>query len=262
MGCQDNFVDCFKYFVFLELTACFVEGERYIRSRGTDTLENIKKQFSAEEKSLLSNYANIAVGIARCFGSETEVVVHSLEDPTHSVIKIVNGHVTGRKVGAPLTDLALGVLNESKTHDSDVIGPYTSTVSGGKVVHSVTTCIRNRRGKLIGFLCINFNLSGSLVDLLATFPAIGQDVPGTKIAEHYSPTAENLIENSYRSAVQRFSIMSGVSSIERNRRIVHELYVQGLFNLKGSVDVLARKMGVTKFTVYNYLKDIRKVKKS
>uniref|UniRef100_UPI000B20528B PAS domain-containing protein n=1 Tax=Clostridium sp. NkU-1 TaxID=1095009 RepID=UPI000B20528B len=40
------------------------------------------------------------------------MVLHSLEDTEHSVIKIINGHHTGRTEGMPITDLALLMLEE------------------------------------------------------------------------------------------------------------------------------------------------------
>ena len=39
-------------------------------------------------------------------------MLHSLEDYDHSVIGIINGEHTGRRIGAPITDLALDMLDE------------------------------------------------------------------------------------------------------------------------------------------------------
>ena len=41
-----------------------------------------------------------------------EVILHNLESLEHSVMQIVNGHHSGRKIGAPITDLALGMLSQ------------------------------------------------------------------------------------------------------------------------------------------------------
>ena len=43
----------------------------------------------------------IAQDIAAEFGNDCEVVIHDLKtkEPEHSIIYIVNGHVTGRNVG-------------------------------------------------------------------------------------------------------------------------------------------------------------------
>lgn len=39
--------------------------------------------------------------LGAALGSATEVVLHDLTEPESSVVKIVNGHVSGRNVGAP-----------------------------------------------------------------------------------------------------------------------------------------------------------------
>lgn len=47
----------------------------------------------------LKSYITVADMIARTWGAECEVVLHAVEDPEHSVVYVVNGHVTGREIG-------------------------------------------------------------------------------------------------------------------------------------------------------------------
>ena len=46
-------------------------------------------------------------GLALYLGEGYEFVLHSLEDLSHSVVKIINGHYSNRKPGAPITDFLL-----------------------------------------------------------------------------------------------------------------------------------------------------------
>ena len=80
-------------------------------------------------------------GIARSLGPHSEIVLHSLGDLAHSVVQIKNGYVTGREVGAPITNLALNVLAQALETHQDVIGPYRSTTANGRTVKSVTTLL-------------------------------------------------------------------------------------------------------------------------
>ena len=41
-------------------------------------------------------------GLALYLGEGYEFVLHSLEDLSHSVVKIINGHYSNRKPGAPI----------------------------------------------------------------------------------------------------------------------------------------------------------------
>ncbi len=225
-----------------------------------------KKQYQVkltkEDKFLLSSYANIAEGIAKMFGKHCEVALHSLEDTNHSLIKIINGHITGRKVGAPLTDLALEVLTNSERNGEEVIGPYYSTTPSGKTLRSVTILIRNKKNTLIGFLCINFDLSCPLTDL-AEFISIDREhnSRGEEIIEHFSGSVEDLLKELYKEYSTQLSKVTGLSPMEKNKLIVSNIYKKGIFNLKGSIETLAQIMGLSKYTVYNYVRGDKKENK-
>ena len=71
--------------------------------------------FTPEDRRLLESFFPIAEGLGAYLGPSYEVVIHSLEDLEHSVVKIVNGLHTGRTVGAPITDLALHMLEKLRS---------------------------------------------------------------------------------------------------------------------------------------------------
>ena len=217
----------------------------------------LQRKLTREEQSIFEHYDRMAEAIARCFGPACEVVVHSLEDTNRSVVKIVNGHVTGRTVGAPVTDLGLEILAGAYGDSDDVVGPYTSTSSTGSILHCVTNMIRNNKGKLIGFLCINFNMSASLAEVMTAFGSESREGPKSSVQEHYSRNVHDLVEDSYRGVLEPLSLQKGISQLERNKRVVAELHAKGVFNIKGAVDIVAELMGVSKFTVYNYLREQR-----
>ena len=72
------------------------------------------KEFKLTEmdREILKSYQYMLDGLALYLGDSYEIVLHSLEDLGHSVIKIINGHYTKREVGAPITDLALSMLHD------------------------------------------------------------------------------------------------------------------------------------------------------
>ncbi len=71
------------------------------------------------DRMILQSYDTVLDGLAQYLGDGCEIVLHSLENLDKSVIKIVNGHHTGRKVGAPITHLALEMLDEIKKKGKD-----------------------------------------------------------------------------------------------------------------------------------------------
>ena len=40
-------------------------------------------------------------------GPAYEILLHDVSEPNHSVVKIVNNHISHREIGSPLTDLAI-----------------------------------------------------------------------------------------------------------------------------------------------------------
>ena len=70
-----------------------------------------------KEKLILSSYKVLVDGLADYLGNGYEIILHSLEDMEKSVIKIVNGHYTGRTEGSPITNFALSMLETLKKNN-------------------------------------------------------------------------------------------------------------------------------------------------
>ena len=218
----------------------------------TKRFENAK--LSIVDKQLLHAIEPVAEAIAKMFGNNCEVVLHSIEDWEHSVIKIKNGHVTGRTIGAPLTNFAIEMLKNADSLKSDVTEVYYSETNDRKKTRSVTTLLRNGTGQPIGFLCINFDMSTPLIDLMKEFsPAQKTD----NIHENFVSNTEDLIKKSLDEAILSATKKKGGSPIERNKYIVLQLFKKGIFDIKGAVEVVANELHVSRYTVYNYIKEVK-----
>lgn len=215
--------------------------------------------FSDDDRRILKALEPVVSGIAAFWGPSCEVLLHSLEDLAESVVCIENGTVTGRSTGSPVTDLALRILKASNIDESnsdDQFHVYFSKTADGRPLRSMTSIIRNR-GRAIGMLCINFDLSVQLSDimqLLSNATGINGD---NDSPEHYMMSAEDLVTRSIDSAIQKHTAQRGISPQQRNKVIVGELQQQGIFDIKGAIDMVSAELGVSRFTVYNYLRDLR-----
>ena len=78
------------------------------------TMKSPEVQFTPEDRLILDSYCQMLDGLAQYLGTGYELVLHSLEDLEHSAIRVMNSH-TGRSEGAPITELALTMLDVS-TH--------------------------------------------------------------------------------------------------------------------------------------------------
>ena len=79
-------------------------------------LENKMKdhhvKLTETDREILKSYSTMLEGLSMYLGEGYELVLHSLEDYSSSAVKVIHGLHTGRTEGAPLTDLALDLLEK------------------------------------------------------------------------------------------------------------------------------------------------------
>ena len=142
------------------------------------------------DQKILKSYIPTLQGLAAYLGSSYEIVLHSLEDYDHSVIGIINGEHTGRRIGAPITDLALDMLDELSA-GGKASTVYFSRNKKGEPLKSTTIAVRGEHDRIIGLICINLYLNTSLCDILDGL------TPGTVQAmaarENFAADAKELI---------------------------------------------------------------------
>lgn len=75
-------------------------------------MPNVNIPLTYTDRLILDSYCDMLEGLSHYLGDGYEIVLHSLEDCSHSAIKVINGFHTGRSEGAPITDLALKMLDK------------------------------------------------------------------------------------------------------------------------------------------------------
>lgn len=106
--------------------------------------------------ALLQHYVKLTEFLGQALGPDYEVALHDLTDKNRSIIAIANNHVSGREIGAPLTNVALSILRDKSYETSDYRLHYYGVSVNGKDLRSNTMFIK-QNGRLIGMLCINFD---------------------------------------------------------------------------------------------------------
>ena len=129
-------------------------------------MDNPILKLTVTDRHILNSYALMLNGLGAYLGDGYELVLHSLESLDHSVIKIINGHFTGRKEGSPITDLALKMLGELEQDPSRTVSPYFNKSSSDSMLRSCTIPITGEHGRIIGLLCINFHMEMPLSEFL------------------------------------------------------------------------------------------------
>ena len=189
-------------------------------------------------------------------------MVHSLENYENAVVYIENGHNSSRSTGAPITNLALELINgSSKT--KKFLEPYESKFPNGDRCKSVTIPIKNNE-KLIGLLCINFNMEVSVFDFAKQF-FVNDNIQTDNIQtiddnlENYSANIEDMMKSILEKNINSIILDMSIPNQDKNKEIILKLHEVGFFHLKGSVEYLAEKLQISEHTVYS---NIRKYTKS
>ena len=78
----------------------------------------------------------IARGIAQMFGSSCETLVHDMADPSHPILAIYNGHVSGREVGSTLDVLGTARPLDASAATADLVNTAAITPDGRQIKSS------------------------------------------------------------------------------------------------------------------------------
>ncbi|MCK9558555.1 MAG: PAS domain-containing protein [Synergistaceae bacterium] len=209
---------------------------------------------TATDKQILESYKIMIDGMAEYMGEGYEIILHSLQNLDRSVIKIINGHYTGREEGAPITDLALSML--SKIAESKEIKSlcYFTKDKAGVTLKSTTIPIVGENDRIIGLLCINFHTEISFAKMLSAFMPTSDN--STQIMENFTDNVDNLISTALEEARNKVLPNPKISAANKNKEIINNLYQKGIFNIKDSVLKISQILNISKNTVYLHIRNL------
>ncbi|MBW1635119.1 MAG: transcriptional regulator [Deltaproteobacteria bacterium] len=204
---------------------------------------------------------NIAKGIVSVFGDRCEVVIHDFSDLKKSLVYI-EGDITKRHAGCPIPDTLYRLLKEFGDDAPDKFG-YKGTTKDGKILKCSTTMVRGDDGKLEGCLCINFNvtdfafLATAFNDFTFSASKSSRDNDKETNQNGITSTFAETMESAVDFEISEYGKVPGMMDKSDKLVIMERLDKDGVFMIKGSVDYMARVFGASRYTIYNYLKQIR-----
>ena len=222
-----------------------------------------------EINPILLSFVPIVKGIAKTFGKDCEVLLHDVRNLESSIVMIENGHVTGRKVGSPMTDLGLYFLKSDLFKNTDFIANYQTESKDGKKLKSSSIFIRDKQKKIIGFLCINYTLEhlSEIRKIIDDFSVVTKDVDkevsnNERKEEIFTDNIDDLLERVFIKAKEKIGKPTEKMQKDDKLEVVRYLQKKGVFLVKGNIDKIANKLNVSRYTVYNYLSEIKPEKNS
>ncbi|MEG0321300.1 MAG: PAS domain-containing protein, partial [Oscillospiraceae bacterium] len=92
---------------------------------------------------LLRQYMKLTEFLGYALGPDYEVALHDLTDQNKSIIAIANNHISGRQVGAPMTNVGLKTLRDKSYERENYLLHYRGLSVRGKMLRSSTMFIKD-----------------------------------------------------------------------------------------------------------------------
>ncbi|HIY17592.1 MAG TPA: helix-turn-helix transcriptional regulator [Candidatus Intestinimonas stercorigallinarum] len=191
-----------------------------------------------------------ARGIAEMFGSSCETLVHDMGVPSHPILSIYNGHVSGRTVGSTLDILGTDRELEPEARTSDQVNLYATTPSGAQIKSSTFHLMGEDYNLALG---INFDYTSLvyanriLVDLMSAEADLK-----SALWQGGDSALSDLFDECLAALGKPVDALGKADRL----KLVAMLEQKNAFSYRKSVPFVSRRLGVSRYTVYKYLDEL------
>lgn len=215
-------------------------------------------------------YTMLVDFLGHALGPNYEVILQDVRK--RCIVSIANGTISGRNVGAPLTDFVLKILAERSYVGQDFRYSYIGVASGDKTMRCATYFIKEDDGRLSGTLSVNCDISKfkDFADAVMAFAGLDpyQDVnnlyhkpepPDIKHpVESFPDSVSELTNIALRKALAELPALSAKPTQEEKMNVVDNLNQKGVFLLKGAVSQAAEFLQCSEASIYRYLSKLNR----
>lgn len=197
-------------------------------------------------KKAIQAFLPTAEAIHRLLHPHAEVVIHDIK--LNQIVAIYHPF-SKRRIG----DSSLFTKEEEMARLEDCIGPYEKINWDGRKLKSVSSVIRDENNKAVGMLCINLDVSKleKLNDLISSFIS----------SEILSPQPDPLFQDDWQERINKYVHVYLIEhhltleSLNRSEKkeLIDHLNKVGAFSAKNAALYIAKIIGVSRATIYNYL---------
>ena len=198
-------------------------------------------------------YKRLAHDLALQFGPNCEVVVHDLEteDVDHSIVVIENGQKV--KAGEVIVKIPRAVGKAG-----DITGePYLTKTTDGKLLKSSTIFIRNDKGKPVGILGINFDITLMKAFERSLDAFTGTGGTGYTEPEPITKNIGDLLEDLLHECEQFVGKPAALMTKDERIRAIGYLDRRGAFLISKSSERACEFFGISKYSFYSYLNEAK-----
>ncbi len=216
----------------------------------------------------LEHYKILVDFLGDALGENVEIALHDLTSPEQEIIAIKNGNISGRTVGAKLSNLSRHYLDTKQYLTHEYVVNFKKVNDGGKLMRSATYFIKDDENEYpIGMLCININITdyAYIEATLKKVFGIKDEETETEMEfkrenpiEILSSPLEEMVDKYIKECLSEMGIPTYFQierlKVEEKIKVVKYLQDKGTFKVKGAIALVAKKLDVSEPTIYRYLK--------
>lgn len=206
---------------------------------------------SAERQAVLGALGQLVEPLTAMLSFRTEVLVHDLSKLPNSIVAI-HGNLTGRKPGDPATDM---LLKQVRAGAVETRRGYKTSLPNGREMRSTTIAIRDSRGVPFAALCINSDIEIWKELNNFTSALIGSEADDS---ETFVRDVDELADVLLQSAIDSQGVPVHLMRKEHKLEVVRQVRSGGIFLIRDAAEAVAKRLEVSRFTIYNYLNEIEK----
>ncbi|WP_374419984.1 transcriptional regulator [Chromobacterium sp.] len=218
----------------------------------------------AEKQAVLRALSATVKLVGAMVDAHTEVVLHDLGRPERSIIAIENGHVSGRQagdaiLGGPAGDRGFAAIEQAMRQggaEPALVSGYHTLSRDGRRLLSASAVFKTAAGEPFAALCLNSDRSELEAALACLQALVGRALPPQRTAPE-PPAMDEAMQDIIAQALERGGKPLARMKKADKKQAVAQMLEQGLFIVKGGVERAAEALGVSRYTVYNYLDEIR-----
>ena len=250
------------------------------RSGAVDAAADGEADGDADREAVFAVLSQLVGPLGRSLPGPVEIVLHDLAALPNSIVAI-EGDVTGRRPGDPATDR---LLETAASGSFETRTGYRTTSPSGRSLLSTTIVIRDAAGRPAAALCINRDVTDWQIIGSAARSILGENEAGLGFGdvgvvghnernaqdersgaaalgsadggEAFVHDVDELAAAVLRQAVAEQDVPVSLMRKAHKVEAVRSLKRRGFFMLRDAVEMAAQALGVTRFTIYNYLNEI------
>lgn len=134
---------------------------------------------------------------------------------------------------------------------------YITHTRDGRTLKSSTIALRDSEGHVFGAICLNLDISPfvSIEQTLHNFLALeGKQVhKNIQFSNNVAEVAQVMVND----ALKEIRLAGPIKEISHRQALVQALDRRGFFGIRNSISVLSDYLGISRASIYNYLKEAR-----